>query len=327
MLCLGIESTAHTFGIGIVDEKCMILADEKHSVKTEQGGLIPKELEVHHLQQARTVLENALKNAKVKMKDIGLISFAKGPGIGPALRVGAVTARTLSLLHKKPLLPVNHCIAHIEIGKKKTGAKDPVVVYSSGANTQIIGYENNYYRIFGETLDMGIGNLLDSFGRSLGMGFPSGPRLDEMYFEGRNLVELPYTVKGMDLAFSGLLTSARQKIGKVEEKDLIYSLVHNAFSELTEVTERALAHTEKKEVLLVGGVGASKALKEMMEKMCRERNAKLFVPERNVLVDNGVMIAWLGILEFKAKEKYSLEETRIDQGFRTDMQKVSWIKS
>ncbi|MFH1257248.1 MAG: bifunctional N(6)-L-threonylcarbamoyladenine synthase/serine/threonine protein kinase [Candidatus Diapherotrites archaeon] len=326
MLCLGIESTAHSYAVGIVDEKCSILANEKHAVITEEGGLIPRELAEHHLKYAKPVIENALKKARVQLKDIDLIAFSQGPGIGSALTVGAVAARALSLAHGIPLIGVNHCVAHIEIGRKLTGAKNPLVVYVSGANSQIIGFESGKYRVYGETLDIGLGNLLDNFGRAMGLGFPAGPKLDEMYFNAKKLVELPYSVKGMDLVFSGLLTAAEQKIGKANETDLAYSLMHTALAMVSEVSERALAHTEKKELLLVGGVAASRALREMLQEMCKGQKAKFFVPPFGVCIDNGLMIAWQGLLEHVHGKRMALEETEINQRFRTDQVQVNWMK-
>ena len=328
MIALGIESTAHTFGVGIVsdeDKKCNILANEKHSIITEEGGLIPRELADHHYAHAVKVIGSALEKSGVEIKDVDVIAFAQGPGIGPALKTGAVAARVLALKYGKPLVGVNHCVAHIEIGKALTGAKNPITVYVSGANTQIIGYVQGRYRIYGETLDVGVGNLLDSFGRSMGIGFPAGPEIDRLYFEGKELVELPYTVKGMDLVFSGLQTAAEAKIGKVKREDLCYSLMHTAFAMLTEVSERALAHTEKNELLLTGGVAASKALRKMMQSMCDERGAKMFVPPFEVCVDQGVMIAWQGLIEAKTGRKTAIEKSAINQRFRTDEVAVNWI--
>lgn len=375
MICLAFESTAHTFGVSIVRSNidttdftgstCEILSNEKDSYTTEKGGMIPRELAEHHYNAAPIVLENALKKAGVKMEEINLVAFSQGPGIGNALRAGAITARQIALKYKLPLVGVNHCIAHLEIGRKLCGCIDPVMLYASGANTQIICYENNYYRVFGETLDMGIGNFLDSFGRELGMGFPAGPLLDKMYFEGtlakvnafvekprgfstptkpdglagvgrseaaaspRELIELPYTVKGMDLAFSGLLTSAEKKIplvneGKLRREDLVYSALHNAFAMLTEVTERALAHTQKNEVVLGGGVGCSKALQEMVGKMCKERGSKLFIPPNSTMTDNAGMIGWLGLLMRKKGHKINPAKAGVLPNQRTDDVKVNW---
>jgi len=325
MICLGIESTAHTFGVGIVDSHCNVLANERSSLKTEKGGIHPQKAADHHVENGAAVIGAALEKASLGLKDIDLISFSQGPGLGPCLRIGAVGARTLSLIHNKPLIGVNHCIAHIEIGRKKTGAIDPIALYASGGNTQVIGYRNGKYRVFGETLDIGIGNLLDSFGRRLGIGFPAGPVLDKWYFEGKKFVKLPYSVKGMDLVFSGLETSAALKIGKEGEKDLAYSLLHAAFAMLSEVTERALAQTAKSEVLIVGGVAASKALRGMVSKMCEERGAKMFVPDWTLCVDNGAMIAWQGLLEYGHGRHTQLEDSAVRQKLRTDDSEVNWI--
>jgi N6-L-threonylcarbamoyladenine synthase len=325
MICLGIECSAHTFGIGIVNEKCKILANEKKSYMKSSGGIHPREAADFHYRNAKKIIERALAKAGISLKEVDLIAFSQGPGLGNCLRVGAVTARSLSLLYNKPLIGVNHCVAHIEIGKKLTKAKDPITCYASGANTQIIGLEKGRYRIYGETLDIGIGNFLDVFGREIKLGFPAGPKMDEIYFLGKKFIELPYTVKGMDLAFSGLLTAGKQKIGKANEKDLVFSLMHTAFAMLTEVSERTLAHTEKKELLLTGGVASSKALRKMMQKMCRQRKAKLYVPPREVCVDNGAMIAWQGLLEFRAGKKTKLKESKILPKQRTDQIEVNWI--
>ena len=327
MICLAIESTAHTFGVGIVSDEngeCNILANEKMAFTTEEGGIRPREAADFHVQNAETVLKNALEKAGIGFKKIDLVAFSQGPGIGQCLQVGAASARALALKHGKPLLGVNHCVAHVEIGKALTGAVDPIVCYASGANTQIIGYEMGKYRVYGETLDIGIGNLLDSFGRALGLGFPAGPKIDEMYFKKKNYVKLPYSVKGMDLVFSGLQTAAEQKIGKVDRVDLAYSLMHNAFAMLTEVTERALAHTEKRELVLTGGVAASRALREMMGIMCEEREAKMFVPPFEVCLDNGAQIAWLGLVMHKAGNRMKLEESQVKPKQRTDNVAVNW---
>ncbi len=324
-ICLGIESTAHTAGVGIVDSQCGILASEKHSHSTQKGGLIPTELAKHHAEHFPRLIKSAMEKFGLSWNEIDCIAYSAGPGIGTAMSVGAAAARMLSLLHKKPLVPVNHSVAHIEIAKKKCGARDPLVLYVSGGNTQVIGYEAGRYRVYGETLDIGVGNLLDSFGRSLGMGFPAGPKLDEMYFQGGKYIELPYTVKGMDVGFSGLQTAAERKIGKVDQKDLAYSLMHTAFAMITEVTERALAHTEKKELLLTGGVAASRALQQMLEKMCEGRGVELKICPKELSQDNGIMIGWTGILMFQAGRRVAPQKAGTDQNFRTDMEKVGWI--
>jgi N6-L-threonylcarbamoyladenine synthase len=243
-ICLGIESTAHTFGVGIIDNTGKILANEKKQYVNEEGqGIKPYDVSQHHYKHAIDVLKQALNKANLKIKDIDVISFSQGPGLGPCLSVSGTLARTLTIKYKKPIVGVNHCVAHIEIAKTLLKIKDPLVIFTSGANTQIIVKDENRYKILGETLDIGIGNLLDTFARDLGYGFPGGPILDKIYFEAdsNNYIDLPYSVKGMDLAFSGLLTSAKKLINKVDNKQLVYSFMHTAYAMLTEVVDRSLS--------------------------------------------------------------------------------------
>ncbi len=303
-LCLGIESTAHTFGASVVSSGGVVLSNEKASFSSEGAGIIPREVAKFLTANKDAVISNALSKAGADWKQIALVSFSQGPGIGNCLQVGLDAVREISKKRGVPVVGVNHCIAHLEIGRLVTKAKDPVLLYASGANTQIIAFEGGRYRIFGETLDVGIGNLLDKFARHLGLGFPGGPKLQELYFqcEPNDFVPLPYTVKGMDLAFSGILTKAKQLAdsGKYSKAQLAYSLQEVVYAMLVEVSERALAHCDKNELLLGGGVACSKILREKARVMCEERGARLFVPENALLVDNAAMIAWLGILEKKA---------------------------
>jgi N6-L-threonylcarbamoyladenine synthase len=323
-ICLGIESTAHTFGVGIITEKGKVLANVRECYTTKQGGIHPTEARMHHRKKADQVIYDALNNASLSIKDIDLISFSQGPGLAPCLIEGMVKAKELAKKNKLPLVGINHCIAHLEIGRLLTPSKDPVLLYASGANTQVIAYEGKKFRIFGETLDQGIGNFLDSFARYIGLGFPGGPKIYELSKKSKNFVELPYVVKGMDVSFSGLLTNLKQKFDKgIKKEDLAYSMQETAFAMLIEVSERAMAHCEKNELLLGGGVACNLRLKEMANKMCKARKAKCFALENQFNVDNGLMIAWQGILE-KDKATHKLNEIDINPYWRTDEVNVNW---
>jgi len=326
MIILGIESTAHTFGVGIVTDKKEVLANERSLFSTEEGGMIPAEVAEHHVKNFHEILENALKKAKLSIKNIDLISYSQSPGMGNCLRIGCMVAKSLAKNYDIPIIGVNHCIAHLEIGKMQTKAKDPVLLYASGANTQIIAYDSGKYRIFGETLDIGIGNFLDAFARHLGLGFPGGPKLYELSLKAKNLVELPYVVKGMDVSFGGILTNLKQKFdsGKYSKEDLAFSAQETTFAMLLEVSERALAHCNKKELLLGGGVASSKRLQEMAKKMCEERGAKCYSLPVEFNVDNGAMIAWLGYLEYTAGKRMKISECDIKPYLRTDEIEVFW---
>jgi N6-L-threonylcarbamoyladenine synthase len=324
---LGIESTAHTFGAGIVKDG-RIMANVKDTYTTEKGGIIPLDAAEHHERKKEEIYNEALKQARIKESDIDAIAFSQGPGLPPCLLVGMKFAKETAERLGIQIVPVNHCIAHVEIGRT-TGAKDPVMLYASGANTQIIAYAAGKFRIFGETLDIGVGNFIDHFARYAGLGFPGGPKIQEMAEKGKALAEIPYKVKGMDVAFSGILTNLKQKIEskKYRIEDLAYSLQETVFAMLVETAERALAHTGKKELLLGGGVGCNKRLQEMCNIMCKERGARFFVPDRSLLVDNGAMIAYLGEIMFKAGIKFSYrdgKELDIKPRQRTDDVEVTW---
>jgi N6-L-threonylcarbamoyladenine synthase/N6-L-threonylcarbamoyladenine synthase/protein kinase Bud32 len=329
MITLGIEGTAHTLGIGIVQNQknqCKVLTNLMHTYHPPQGGIHPREAANHHAEHAAQLIQDAINSANIAFQDIDLISFSQGPGLGPCLRTTATAARALSLSLNKPLMGVNHCVAHLEIGKGTlTNCTDPILLYVSGANTQVIGFAEGKYRVFGETLDIGIGNCLDKFGRNMGLSFPSGPKIETLAQHGNTYHPLPYTIKGMDIAFSGLLTSAQQLQNKgISTEDICFSIQETTFAALTEVTERAMAHTEKNQVLLGGGVAANTRLRAMVQTMAKERNATFFVPRKDLCIDNGAMIAWLGYLMYQSGTRMNIDNSIINQRFRTDMVEVTW---
>jgi len=331
VICLGIESTAHTFGASIIKhntgtKKTDILSNEKYAYTTADEGMIPHKVSEQHVQECDKLIIAALKKANYSIKDVTLISFSQSPGMGHMLRIGGMAARSISAVHKIPIIGVNHCVAHLEIGRLLTDAKDPILAYTSGANTQIIAYMSGKYRIFGETLDIGIGNFLDTFARHAGLGFPGGPKISALAEKSKNFIDLPYSVKGMDLNFGGLLTNLKQKFdsGKYKLEDLCYSLQEIAFAMVCEVTERALAHCQKDEVVLGGGVACNTRLQEMITIMCTERGAKAYFIENQYYVDNAAMIAWLGILEYNSGKRMTLSECEVKPYIRTDEIEVHW---
>jgi len=324
-LCLGIESTAHTFGIGIVSFEGKIIANEKDTFTTTEGGLIPNEVAKHHEQIKEDILQRAFKAANIEMKDISLISYSAAPGLPPCLHVGLRFAKELAKRHNIPLVGVNHSICHLTIGDLICNARDPVYLYVSGPNTQVIALAGKRYRIFGETLDIGLGNMLDKFAREIGLGFPGGPKIEQLAKLGKNYIELPYGVKGMDVSFAGMLTKALRLFKQnTSKEDLCFSLQETAFAMLAEVAERAMAHTDKNELLLIGGVAANKRLGEMLDIMCKERGAKFYAVPLQYSGDQGVMIAWQGVLQFKAGEKLDPDKAEIRPYERTDEVEVLW---
>lgn len=326
MICLGIEGTAEKTGVGIVEDNGTILSSVGSQLFPKEGGIHPREAAEHHAKNIPELILKACEKANIDLKDINLISFSQGPGLGPSLRTVATASRALALSLKIPIIGVNHCIGHIEIGKLDTGAIDPVSLYVSGGNSQVIAYEYGKYRVFGETLDIAIGNCLDQFGRETNLGHPGGPIIENLAKNGK-YVDLPYSVKGMDFSFSGLLTAAIRKYNEgIAIEDICYSLQETAFSMLVEVSERALSHTKKDELMICGGVAANKRLREMLEEMTTDHYANFFMPKMEFCGDNGAMIAWLGILMNNSYGPLKLKDTNIIQDFRTDQVAIDWVK-
>jgi N6-L-threonylcarbamoyladenine synthase len=323
---LGVECTAHTFGVAVLDMKGKILSNVRDMYTTAEGGMVPLEVRKHHARVGGELFERALGESGIEAENIEVIAFSNAPGLAPCLLEGMAFVKTKARELGVPVVPVNHCVAHLEIGES-VGATDPVMLYASGANTQVIAYESGKYRVFGETLDLGVGNFIDTVARYMGLGFPGGPKLEKLAKEHEgDLLELKYSIKGMDVAFSGLQTKLKKLIDDGVGKDRIaYSLQEYVFAMLVEAAERALAHTGKKELLLGGGVACNSRLQEMCRIMCEERGCKLFVPDRSLLVDNAGMIGYLGLKMHKAGlGTKDLDKIDIAPRERTDEVEVVW---
>lgn len=326
MICLGCEGTSHTFGIGIITDEGKILANEKTVYKPQLGkGIIPADAAQHHKENCETVLQNALHKSNLGLEDIDIISYSAGPGLSPPLIFTANFAIQLSEKYKKPLIKVHHGVSHIEIGRLMTSAANPVILYLSGGHNSLLSLVENSYKIFGETLDITCANALDVVAREMNLPFPGGPEIEKLA-KGGKYAELPYVVKGMDLSFAGIQTAAIKMFKEgASKEDVSHSLQETCFAMLSEVTERALAHAGKNEVLLVGGVAANKRLQEMLKAMCEDRGAKLHVVPQEYSYDNGAMIGWVGILAYKSGWKPNFKD-KIKPNWRTDDVEITWFK-
>lgn len=307
MITLGIESTAHTLSAGITRDGKVLSNSMDIYKPPKKEGLIPRKLADHHADVFSTVLEKALKDAKITMKDVDLIAFSQGPGIGSALAVGCGGAKYLAERFGKKMMGVNHCYAHVKISEHLTGMKNPLILYISGGNSQIIIEKEGSYHVLGETLDIGIGNLFDNFARIIGMKYAHGSALEKLAKGGR-YVELPYSVKGMNLVFSGLLTQAEKVAKKESKKDVAYSLMETAFAMTCEATERALFLTRKRGLVVCGGVAQNRRLQNMLRTMCKEDNIEFGVAPDEFNRDNGAMIAYAGEVLYRKHKKKKTEE-------------------
>jgi len=206
----------------------------------------------------------------------------------------------------------------------------------------VIAYSRQCYRIFGETLDIAVGNCLDRFARVINLSNDPSPgyNIEQEAKKGKRILPLPYATKGMDVSLSGILTATEVYTqdkrfrqdgihGEGEDDiitpaDLCFSLQETVFAMLVEITERAMAHIGSKEVLMVGGVGCNERLQEMMGIMAKERGGLVFATDERFCIDNGIMIAQAGLLSFRMGGLTPLEESTCTQRFRTDQVHVAW---
>ncbi|CAH8451683.1 unnamed protein product [Schistosoma haematobium] len=331
-IVLGIEGSANKLGVGIVRDGS-VLANPRVTYITPPGeGFQPTETARFHQSHIIELVQKAIKEAKVDPFELDAVAYTKGPGMGAPLLTVAIVARTLAQLWNKPLIGVNHCIAHIEMGRLITGAKSPIILYVSGGNTQIIAFVSGRYRIFGETIDIALGNCFDRFARIVNLSNDPSPgyNIEKLAKQGSKFFELPYAVKGMDVSFAGLLSFLEERAPKLLETgeytvaDLCFSLQETAFAMVVEITERAMAHCDANEVLIVGGVGCNVRLQEMMNCMAEERGAKLFATDERFCIDNGAMIAHTGCLMFDAGLTFPLKDSVVSQRYRTDAVDAVW---
>lgn len=387
MIALGLEGSANKLGVGIIyhhtpsstttctsnhdipslksslrhdaPPEIKILANLRHTYNAPPGqGFLPKETAQHHRAWVVRLVKQTLRQTKLRIEDIDVICYTKGPGMGAPLQSVALAARTLALLWDKPMVGVNHCVGHIEMGRSITRASNPVVLYVSGGNTQVIAYSAQRYRIFGETLDIAIGNCLDRFARTLKISNDPAPgyNIEQLAKRGTRLVDLPYAVKGMDVSFGGIfgnIDELAERVWDVEgtekeagnfppsreednrwlrdedgelitREDLCFSLQETVFAMLVEITERAMAHVGSSQVLIVGGVGCNERLQEMMGIMARDRGGSVYATDERFCIDNGIMIAHAGLLAYETGVRTKSEDSTCTQRYRTDEPVIGW---
>ncbi len=317
-MVIGIESSAHTFGVGITDGKS-ILANEKDMFHITTKGMIPGDVANFHTENSGNVIERAIEKAGIRIDELEGVGYTKGPGMGPCLQVGMLAAKTIAKRLNIPIVPVNHAVGHIEITKFFAHLNDPIALYVSGGNSQILKLDKkaHRYRVLGETFDIGVGNMLDNFARSAKLNPAWGSTVAKMAAGGK-YVELPYTVKGMDFAFTGLLTKATELLKEKSVPDLCYSLQEFAFSTLCEAAERALLLTNSNELCVCGGVAQSKRLKDMLNDVAKEHRYRFGYAADEYNADNGAMIAYVAEKMLSSGIEEKLENCDIEQKYRIE---------
>ncbi|MFB6134345.1 MAG: bifunctional N(6)-L-threonylcarbamoyladenine synthase/serine/threonine protein kinase [Halanaeroarchaeum sp.] len=321
MRVLGIEGTAWAASAAVYDDETDDVFIETQAYQPDSGGIHPREAAEHMREAIPAVVETALGAAA---GPIDAVAFSRGPGLGPCLRIVGTAARSLAQGLDVPLVGVNHMVAHLEIGRHRSGLDSPVCLNVSGANAHVLGYRNGRYRVLGETMDTGAGNAIDKFTRHVGWSHPGGPKVEAAAEDGE-YVDLPYVVKGMDFSFSGIMSAAKQAYDDgVPVEDVSRGLQETMFAMLTEVAERAMSLTGRDELVVGGGVAQNERLREMLREMTDRRGADLYVPEARFLRDNAGMIAVLGATMAAAGDTVDIDASGVDPDFRPDEVPVTW---
>ena len=329
---LAIESSAHTLGMSVARTsggKIEILSNCTAKYPSLKEGYIPRKLAESHAKNMRSLLEETISKSGLAFSDLGFVAYTRGPGMGHCLSVGADAARALGSALGIPVIGVNHALAHAEIVRYLSAALDPLVVYVSGGNTQILCIENGRYRVLGETLDMGIGNFLDMLGRSLNLSPPDAVGVLKLAAQPDcKYVQMPYVVKGMSVSYSGMLTFAQKmaKAGNASAKDICYSAQETAFAALCESTERALLLKCKKEIVLCGGNARNRRLSQMLGLVASENDARLCIAADEYLGDNAAMIALTALLMAGKSAPKKDSNLGVVQDLRMDSEPVYWIR-
>ena len=334
MRVLGIEGTAWCASAALYDAETDSVLIESNPYEPDSGGIHPREAAEHMSEAIPAVVDAVLTAAEDRHGPdaIDAVAFSKGPGLGPCLRIVGTAARSLAGALDVPLVGVNHMVAHLEIGRHRSGFENPVCLNASGANAHLLGYHGGRYRVLGETMDAGVGNAIDKFTRHVGWDHPGGPKVEaaaRRYAAGsdgpEDLLDLPYVVKGMDFSFSGISSAANDASDDgVPVEEICFSLQEHVFAMLTEVAERALSLTGADELVLGGGVAQNDRLREMLGSMCAARGAEFHAPEPRFLRDNAGMIAVLGAKMAAAGDTLPIPESAIDPNFRPDQVPVTW---
>jgi N6-L-threonylcarbamoyladenine synthase len=326
LIVLGIESTAHTFGASTIDDQGKIITNVNSTYRPPTGiGIHPRKAAEHHNEVSSAVIEKALQGLEEKVSP-DAVCYSAGPGLGPCLRIGATISRALALYMNKPLVPVHHGVAHLDLAMAAGNSHDPLAVLVSGGHTAITVHLNKRWRIYGETEDITLGNLLDMFAREAKLPSPGGVAVESKGKEGRTLLPLPYTVKGNDVAYSGLLTAALRLLSEGRSlADICFSIQEVSFAMLAEAVERSLVQTRKHEVLLAGGVAANQRLREMMQLVAEDHGATFHPVPIQYSGDCGAQIACSGRLAFESGISIAVPESFVNPRWRLDEIDVPWI--
>ncbi|MDD4978063.1 MAG: tRNA (adenosine(37)-N6)-threonylcarbamoyltransferase complex transferase subunit TsaD [Gallionella sp.] len=334
MITLGIESSCDETGIALYKMGTGLLAHALHTqiaMHSEYGGVVPELASRDHVQRVIPLIRQVLVQGGVTLQDVDAIAYTQGPGLGGALLVGASVANALAFALDLPKIGVHHLEGHLLSPLLSNPAPDfPfVALLVSGGHTQLMRVDGvGEYQLLGETLDDAAGEAFDKSAKLLGLGYPGGPALAALATKGRSgMYKLPRPMLqsgDFDFSFSGLKTAVLTlvKQSSTDEQtraDIAYAAQEAIVDVLAHKARAALAHTGLSQLVVAGGVGANRLLRERLTHDIEKRGGKVYYPDLEFCTDNGAMIAFAGALrlakqqgdkryQFNVKARWNLAE-------------------
>jgi N6-L-threonylcarbamoyladenine synthase len=320
-LIMGIETSCDETAIAIVKNGREILANVVASqIESHKrfGGVVPEIASRHHVEQITLVLEEALAQANVDVKDLDAIAVTEGPGLVGALLIGVNAAKALAFANGIPLIGVHHIAGHIYANRLVTEMNFPLLsLVVSGGHTELVYMkEHGHFEVIGETRDDAAGEAYDKVARTLHLPYPGGPHIDRLAHEGKATIDLPraWLEEGSyDFSFSGLKSAvinvvhnAQQRGEEIVPEELAASFQESVIDVLVTKTQRAVKEYGVKQVLLAGGVAANKGLREKLSTEFADSDVEIVIPPLSLCTDNAAMIAAAGSVFYEKGQRADL---------------------
>ncbi|MDH5479360.1 MAG: tRNA (adenosine(37)-N6)-threonylcarbamoyltransferase complex transferase subunit TsaD [Nitrosomonas sp.] len=317
MIVLGIETSCDETGIALYDTQHGLLSHTLHSqikMHSEYGGVVPELASRDHIRRILPLIKQTLATAECTLQDIDGLAYTQGPGLAGALLVGASVGAALSFALKIPALGIHHLEGHLLSPLLSTPAPcfPFVALLVSGGHTQLMQVNGvGHYKLLGETVDDAAGEAFDKTAKLLGLGYPGGAALSKLAYQGqpgRFKLPRPMLNSGdLNFSFSGLKTAVLTLVNKQEITQQTRADIALAFQEavvevLTEKALSALSQTGFTQLVIAGGVGANKQLREYLTDMVTAKGSTVFYPELEFCTDNGAMIAFAGAMRLRASK-------------------------
>lgn len=301
---MGIESSCDETSVAIVKNGREILSNVINSqIKIHElyGGVVPEIASRCHTEVINEIMKESLKEANMKLEDIDGIAVTYGPGLVGALLVGVSYAKGLSFATNKPLIPVNHIEGHIAANYlTHKDLKPPFLcLIISGGHTHLVNVKDyTEFEVLGKTRDDAIGEAFDKVARVVGLGYPGGPKVDNLAKEGNPTIKLPVThFDNLDFSFSGIKTAVinlNHKDPNINKADLCSSFQKAVTEMLLTNCKKAVQITGSNKLVIAGGVSRNSYIRSAFDNFQKEMNIKVYYPEPILCTDNAAMIAASG---------------------------------